>query len=257
MAEPEERNIFANYHPSVRGQIIGMHSAGMPQHEICNRIGCNRKTVSLWIRRHAEGGTNALVDHRKKNKRPLKTTPEEDVELCEYVEDNPFTTIPEALETTGIPICVNTARSRLKSVGVTAHRPVKKIPLTENHRQQRLLFAEEHLLWTPQQWAKVVWSDEKVSACANSVINKQIVIYNKLFFFTIFSYGFLTSSFQRKRFLIRRLMDVGMFIAPGPKLLRPMNATYSRNNGVAGYLLVSGGVCPRRVQWFCAKSHRA
>lgn len=162
MAElQEERNAFANYPPSVRGEIVGLHRAGMSQREIRGRVGCNKKTVSLWIRR-ANGGTNALSDHRKNNKRPLKTTPEQDVQLCEYVEGNPFTTIPEALEATGIPISVNTALSRLKSVGITAHRPLKKTPLTENHRQQRMTFAEEHLLWTPEQWAKVIWSDEKV-----------------------------------------------------------------------------------------------
>lgn len=163
MAQPqEERHVFANYDPAVRGKIIGMHMAGMLQSEIAQAIGCNRKTVSLWIRHHAEGGANALADHRKHNKRPLKTTPEQDVQLCQFIEENPFTTVPEALHATGIPISVNTARSRLKDVGVTAHRPLIKCPLTDIHRQQRLMFAEAHLLWTPEQWANVIWSDEKV-----------------------------------------------------------------------------------------------
>ncbi|XP_043285715.1 uncharacterized protein [Venturia canescens] len=158
----EERNWFANYLPSVRGRIVGMDEAGLNQTEIQAALGYNKKTVKLWIDKFRAGGHQALSDHRKNNKRPLKTTGEEDVRLCQAAENHPFMTIAAALNETGIDISVSTFRRRLKSVGLSAHRPKKKTPLTEEHRRQQVLFAEEHLGWTPDQWAPIIWSDEKV-----------------------------------------------------------------------------------------------
>ncbi|XP_043267671.1 nucleolar transcription factor 1-B-like [Venturia canescens] len=161
MANEEERNIFSNYRPSVRGRIVGLHRAGSTRQQIREELGCNIKTVNLWINKYEAGGDGALKDHRKNNKRPLKTTPDEDVRLCEAVEATPFTTIAAPLQESGVDISVSTARRRLKEVGLVAHRPEKKTALTEDYRQQRLRFAEEHVGWTPEQWAAVVWSDEK------------------------------------------------------------------------------------------------
>lgn len=63
--------------------------------------------------------------------------------------------------------------------------------------------------------------------------------------------------FPRNRFLLHRLMDVGMSIARVLRLTSVMNGMLSKSNGVAGYLLASGGACPRRGWWGYAKFHRA
>lgn len=120
MAEPqepqEERNVFANYDPSVRGRIVGMHQAGCNNQEIQAAIECNIKTVRLWINEFIAGGDRFLRNHQKNNRRPLKTTPEEDVQLCQAVEERPFTTISATLHEIDIGVSVSTARRRLRDL---------------------------------------------------------------------------------------------------------------------------------------------
>ena len=36
----------------------------------------------------------------------------------------------------------------------------KKPPITETNRKKRLAWAQEHLDWSPEQWAKILWTDE-------------------------------------------------------------------------------------------------
>lgn len=36
----------------------------------------------------------------------------------------------------------------------------KKPRITEANRKLRMAWAEEHEFWTPEQWAKILWTDE-------------------------------------------------------------------------------------------------
>ncbi|KFM70537.1 Transposable element Tcb1 transposase, partial [Stegodyphus mimosarum] len=49
---------------------------------------------------------------------------------------------------------------RLGQMGLYARRPVRCVPLTTTHCRLRLAWSREHALWTPQQWACVMFSDE-------------------------------------------------------------------------------------------------
>ncbi|GFV89488.1 ubiquitin-60S ribosomal protein L40 [Trichonephila clavipes] len=41
-----------------------------------------------------------------------------------------------------------------------ARRPVRCVPLTATHCRRQLTWSREHVLWTPQQWSCVMFSDE-------------------------------------------------------------------------------------------------
>ncbi|GFW79566.1 transposable element Tcb1 transposase [Trichonephila clavipes] len=45
-------------------------------------------------------------------------------------------------------------------IGLYAHRPVRCVPLTATHCRLRLTWSREHVLWTPQQWSCVMFSNE-------------------------------------------------------------------------------------------------
>ncbi|GFX28169.1 transposable element Tcb2 transposase [Trichonephila clavipes] len=51
---------------------------------------------------------------------------------------------------------------RLGHICLYAHRPVRCVPLTATHCCLRLTWREEHVLWTPQQWFCVMFSDESM-----------------------------------------------------------------------------------------------
>ena len=73
-----------------RGRIIGLYQGGHNKIEIARIMGCSSKTVALWIRKYEEGGINNLQDHRKNNKRPQKTTVEQNEEIVQTIDENPF-----------------------------------------------------------------------------------------------------------------------------------------------------------------------
>ncbi|GFW55209.1 transposable element Tcb2 transposase [Trichonephila clavipes] len=50
---------------------------------------------------------------------------------------------------------------RLRGGGIYARRPVVCVPLTRQHRTARLQWCREHHNWTEQEWACVLFSDEK------------------------------------------------------------------------------------------------
>ena len=112
-----ERNIYSNLKPQDRGRIIGLYEAGHKKTEIANIIGCNRHTVSLWIKKYEEGGMDSLKDHRKNNKRPKKTT-EQDQEIIEAVNEHPFEAAANVLRDRNLNISERTVRRRLNAANV-------------------------------------------------------------------------------------------------------------------------------------------
>ncbi|KFM59800.1 Transposable element Tcb1 transposase, partial [Stegodyphus mimosarum] len=61
---------------------------------------------------------------------------------------------------TGTTISRQTVYRRLGQIGLYARRPVRCVPLTATHCRLRLACGREHALWTPQQWARVMFSEE-------------------------------------------------------------------------------------------------
>ncbi|GFU29076.1 transposable element Tcb2 transposase [Trichonephila clavipes] len=65
------------------------------------------------------------------------------------------------LAASGKQISRKTFARRLRGGGLYARRPVVCVPLTRQHRTARLQWCREHHNWTEQDWACVLFSDEK------------------------------------------------------------------------------------------------
>ncbi|GFU79867.1 transposable element Tcb1 transposase [Trichonephila clavipes] len=61
---------------------------------------------------------------------------------------------------TGTTVSRQTVYRRLGHIGLYARRPFRCVPLTATHCHLRLTWSREHVLWTPQQWSCVMYSDE-------------------------------------------------------------------------------------------------
>ncbi|GFX59114.1 tyrosine decarboxylase [Trichonephila clavipes] len=61
---------------------------------------------------------------------------------------------------TGTAVSRQTMYRRLGHIGLYARRPVRCVPLTATHCRLRLTWSREHVMWTPQQWSCVMFSDE-------------------------------------------------------------------------------------------------
>ncbi|GFX94940.1 transposable element Tcb2 transposase [Trichonephila clavipes] len=65
------------------------------------------------------------------------------------------------LAASGKQISRKTVARRLRGGGLYALRPVVCVPLTRQHRTARLQWCREHHNWTEQDWACVLFSDER------------------------------------------------------------------------------------------------
>ncbi|GFV02968.1 transposable element Tc1 transposase [Trichonephila clavipes] len=61
--------------------------------------------------------------------------------------------------TTRVSLCASSIRRRLLQLGLRARIPLYRIPLTQNHRHQRLHRANVHRSWRAD-WQQVVFSDK-------------------------------------------------------------------------------------------------
>ncbi|GFW43189.1 HTH_Tnp_Tc3_2 domain-containing protein [Trichonephila clavipes] len=61
---------------------------------------------------------------------------------------------------TGTTVSRQTVYRRLGHIGLYARKPVRCVPLTAIHCRLRLTWSREHVLWIPQQWSCVMFSDE-------------------------------------------------------------------------------------------------
>ncbi|KFM60006.1 Transposable element Tcb1 transposase, partial [Stegodyphus mimosarum] len=106
----------------------------------------------------------ASVDADMLAGRPRVTTPNEDRYLAVTAKRNRRSTASdlsrELSSATGTTISRQTVYRRLGQIGLYARRPVRCVPLTATHCRLRLAWSREHALWTPQQWACVMFSDE-------------------------------------------------------------------------------------------------
>ncbi|GFU99899.1 transposable element Tcb2 transposase [Trichonephila clavipes] len=61
---------------------------------------------------------------------------------------------------TGTTVLRQTVYRRLGHIGLYARRPVRCVPLIATHCRLQLSWSREHVLWAPQQWSCVMFSDE-------------------------------------------------------------------------------------------------
>ena len=96
--------------------------------------------------------------------RKRKTSKREDSVVVRKSKSNRFKTAPQIKAEMqiehGVNISVSITRRRLREAGLKGCKPRKKPRLTARHKKCRLQFAQEHKDWTPEQWSRVIFSDE-------------------------------------------------------------------------------------------------
>ncbi|GFX21132.1 transposable element Tcb1 transposase [Trichonephila clavipes] len=146
----------------MRGRIIGKIEEGRKitdvarafdiAHTVVSRLWKSFKTTGMCSRRHGGG-------------RVRSTMPAEDRYIVLSAKRNRRTTAQQVanqfLAASGKQISRKTVARRLRGGGLYARRPVVCVPLTRQHRTARLQRCCEHHNWTEQDWACVLFSDEK------------------------------------------------------------------------------------------------
>ena len=140
---------------------IAMLQTGRSQMEVATELGVSQSVISRLQQRYRETGR---VTERRRSGRPLATSRADDRYIVNAALRNRMmnaTQLQARLrEVRGTQVSRQTIRNRLHQRGLHARRPARVPDHTTRHRHHRLAWAEEHLRWTRDQWASVLFSDE-------------------------------------------------------------------------------------------------
>ncbi|GFU64288.1 HTH_Tnp_Tc3_2 domain-containing protein [Trichonephila clavipes] len=145
----------------LSGSIIGRLKCGPTQLEVSEELGIIQRVISrFWQRFQNDGNASRCYS----TGHSLVTTPNEDRYLAVTAKRNRRSTASDLTNQlssdTGTAVSRQTVYRRLGHIGLYVRRPVKCVPLTATHCRMRLTWSSEHVLWTPQQWSCVMFSDE-------------------------------------------------------------------------------------------------
>lgn len=160
MPRVRQRRNYRQLSEFDRGRIVGLREGGFSYREIANRLNRNQSTImrcyQSWTRdgqerrRRGTGGrrkTNGIQDRRLRlmalRDRFSSTRSIADVWLGNQ----------------GRPVTIRTVYRRIRGFGLKSYRPHLVLPLTAQHRQQRLEWCRLRMHWIVE-WHKVVFSDE-------------------------------------------------------------------------------------------------
>jgi transposase len=143
-----------------RGRIIGMREAGLSYRAIAHRVGRNVATVLRCCHAWFEEGRHQRVRGTGPRRR---TTDRQDRHLRFLALRDRFSTTREVANAwyhaVERPIAMSLIYRRIRSFGIRSYRPHLVLPLTPNHRRQRLAWCNERIAWD-EQWNSVIFSDE-------------------------------------------------------------------------------------------------
>jgi len=144
--------------PRKRAIVAQYFKDGLKQSEICTRLGMNKGTVSLLLKKLKTTGS---ITAGKSTGRKRSTSVRDDHAIRRSACNHPNFTSLQIKVDSGVGASSRTVRRRLqKEFGLCARRPAKKPFLTKIQREKRLAFCRKHLNWTPEQWSRVMFSDE-------------------------------------------------------------------------------------------------
>ncbi|GFW56826.1 transposable element Tcb1 transposase [Trichonephila clavipes] len=133
----------------------------LTQLEVSEELGITQSVISkLWQRFQDDGNVSRCYS----TGRPRVTMPNEDRYLAVTAKRNRQSAASDMSRqlssATGTTVSRQTTYRRLGHIGLYARRPVRCVPLTAAHCRLRLTWSREHVLWTPQQWSCVMFSEE-------------------------------------------------------------------------------------------------
>lgn len=141
-----------------RERAIGMILAGTSKIDIARLFGCSHVTIhALWNRYQQTGS----VADRQRPGRPRVTTPREDRRIrLTHLRNRYQTARSTSRILFGGRVSEKTVRNRLRINNLRCRRPYKGTILTRRHRDVRLRWAQNRVVWNQRRWNGVLFSDE-------------------------------------------------------------------------------------------------
>ena len=144
-----------------RARAIAWFQAGMSVRQVAQRLAVSHSVIVRLIQRFA---TTGLIQEQQRSGRPRVTTARQDRFIQFHALRERTSTandIRRRLQASSNTVVSDqTVRNRLHERNMRARKPAIRPVLAERHRNARTVWCNQHLRWTRQQWAQVLFSDE-------------------------------------------------------------------------------------------------
>lgn len=147
--------------PIERERAVGRLAAGQPPDVVANAFRCHISTIYRLQERIRLFGT---TNDRPRSGRPRVTSQRQDRWICRHHlcdrYANATHTAQDTIGTHQRPVSERTVRRRLNNRALYSRRPAVRPILTRRHRQARLQWARQHVVWNWRQWQNILFTDE-------------------------------------------------------------------------------------------------
>ena len=138
-----------------RCRLIGHVEAGCSVADLSRIFQVSKTSMYKLICKYR---TTGIAKDLPKTGRPSITNEGIDRAIVEAHERDPFLTAEATAKNTGVSR--QTVVRRLNQVGLKACRPAVRPLLSDVKKNNRLVWARQHIRWTVDQWSRVLFSDE-------------------------------------------------------------------------------------------------
>lgn len=144
---------------AIRTAIKELKKTGMANIQIARQLNVFPSAVCRLLGRLKTTGS---IDPGRRSGRPKKLDRRTTRLICRKVKIDPFISSTEIRSSVkkADTVSKTTINRTIQAMGYKSYKPRRKPLMTKSHLKKRLEFCQRHKDWTPEQWGKVMWSDE-------------------------------------------------------------------------------------------------
>lgn len=161
----------------VRNRAVGMVEGGSSISEVARTMNVHRATVWRWMKAFKAGKSLGVAKGRG---RKSSLTRAAKIVISKSLTKKGYSTRKLATKLTkhGHPTSKSAVHRHLReNLGVKPYRPRFQPKLTEEQKKKRVAFCKMVKEWTPEDWKKVIFSDESPFELFHPVNRKNDVIW--------------------------------------------------------------------------------
>ena len=144
----------------MRAKVEVLRASGFTLTEIAKKLHISVSSAYRTLKRIADLG---CYSSRKRTGRPRKTDTRGDRMIARIIKLSPkcsSSSVRARLPVSVRNVSTRTIRRRLFDGGLKSYAPARKPRLTPKNIKDRIRFCKQYRNWTPQQWERVMFTDE-------------------------------------------------------------------------------------------------
>ena len=138
---------------SEHAKICKLNRSGIPIHDLMEKYHDHHATIYCILQEKSKA--------KEKHGRPSMLTHLQQLHLINKMCQNPSELANKLANTFEFPASAQMIQRELRKAGFAHKQVVPKKKLSEIHKQKQWDFAISHVSWTSDDWAQVVFTDEK------------------------------------------------------------------------------------------------